>query len=107
MAAGAAQLGWLDAFGYLAAREALGVVPVGPDKGALLAISERLCDVKGHASAWLWRGKRAKRFAIARLGDFEVTDLTILADGTVLTLERSFSATALPPSARRRPNSLR
>ena len=82
--------------------EALGVVPVGPDKGALLAISERQWDDEGHASAWLWRGKRAKRFAIARLGDFEVTDLTILADGTVLTLERSFSATALPGMAIRR-----
>jgi hypothetical protein len=82
--------------------EALGRVPVGPDKGALLAISERHWDDEGRASAWLWRGGRVKRFAVAQLEDFEVTDLTILDDGTVLTLERSFSATALPGMAIRR-----
>jgi hypothetical protein len=77
-------------------------VPVGPDKGALLAISERHWDDEGRASAWLWRGGRVKRFAVAQLEDFEVTDLTILDDGTVLTLERSFSATSLPGMAIRR-----
>jgi hypothetical protein len=82
--------------------EALGLVPVGPDKGALLAISERHWDEEGHASAWLWGGGMVKRFAVTQLGDFEVTDLTILNDGTVLTLERSFSATSLPGMAIRR-----
>ena len=72
--------------------EALGHVPVGPDKGALLAIAERHWDDEGRASAWLWRGGSVKRFAVAQLEDFEVTDLTILDDGTVLTGPGSPSA---------------
>lgn len=82
--------------------EALGYVRAGPQAGKLLAIAERQADPAGNTLAWLWRGSDVTRFALAPLGDFVVTDLAILADGTVLTLERSFSVTALPGMAMRR-----
>lgn len=78
--------------------EALGKL----DDGRYLAISEGAADDAGNIRAWAWKGKRSAAFAIARHDDYAVTDLAVLPDGGVLTLERSFSASSLPGMALRR-----
>lgn len=82
--------------------ESLGSISSGPRAGWLLSIAERQWDGQGNARAWLWHGKDVVRFSVTRNGNFEVTDLVILADGTVLTLERSFTPTTFPAMAIRR-----
>ncbi len=78
--------------------EALGVLP----SGRFIAIAERNRDAQGNIRGWLWKGKSPEAFFVSRYGGYNITDLTVLADGTVLTLERSFSTTTLPGMAIRR-----
>lgn len=78
--------------------EALGILP----SGRFIAVAERNRDASGNIRGWQWKGKAVDRFFLTRHGDFNVTDLTVLADGTVLTLERSFSSRTLPGMAIRR-----
>src|SRR5256885_1749313 len=47
-------------------------------------------------------GPRGFPFAIARHGDYVITDVAILPGGDVLTVERSFGASLLPGMAIRR-----
>lgn len=82
--------------------EALGLLRAGSHKGSYIAISERHTDARNNLRAWLWRGRKILPFSIERFEDYDVTDLTVLSDGTVLTLERSFSRTSLPGMAIRR-----
>lgn len=82
--------------------EAIGRFASGPLAGSLLAISELNRDENGDIRAWVWGGKKAFSFAIKQYEDYAITDLAILPDGDVLTVERSFSGTALPGMAVRR-----
>ena len=41
-------------------------------------------------------------FSVQRFEDYSITDLAVLPDGAILTLERSFSRTSLPGMAIRR-----
>lgn len=82
--------------------EAIGRFASGPLAGSLLAISELNKDENGDIRAWVWGGKKAFSFAIKQYEDYAITDLAILPDGDVLTVERSFSGTALPGMAVRR-----
>ena len=78
--------------------EALAVLPAG----SFIAVSEKNRDADGNARAWMWSGKTSLQFTIAGYLDYAITDIVVLADGNVLTLERSFSHTSLPGMAIRR-----
>lgn len=83
--------------------EAIGRFASGPLAGSILAISELNKDESGDIRAWVWGGgKKAFSFSIKQLEDYAITDLAILPDGDVLTVERSFSGTNLPGMAVRR-----
>ena len=70
--------------------------------GRLLAIAEGGFDAAGNIRAWAWKDWRTTLFTLERFGDYRVTDLAVLSDGSVLTLERRFSGTSLPGMAIRR-----
>jgi hypothetical protein len=78
--------------------EAFGQLP----SGAYIAISEKQRDAKGNIRAWIWKGSKTTPFSIQRSGDFDITDLAVLPDGDILTLERSFARGSLPGMAIRR-----
>lgn len=70
--------------------------------GSWLAIAEKNRDNAGNIRAWVWRGRGSTAFSVRRHADYDVTDLAVLPDGKVLTLERSFSPGSLPGMAIRR-----
>ncbi len=83
--------------------ESIGRFTSGPLKGSILAISELNRDANGDIRAWVWGGDRKSfDFTIKRFEDYAITDLAILPDGDILTVERSFGATTLPGMAVRR-----
>ena len=82
--------------------EALGKLTQGPWKGALIALSERNLDSRGNIRGWIIDGKKGRTFSLARHEDYAITDLAVLRDGTIVTLERSFGGSVLPGMALRR-----
>jgi hypothetical protein len=83
--------------------EAIGRFTSGPLAGSILAISELNKDENGDIRAWVWGGgRKAFDFAIKQFEDYAITDLAILPDGDILTVERSFGASVLPGMAIRR-----
>ena len=82
--------------------EAIGRFSTGPLAGSILAISELNKDENGDIRAWIWGGRKAFSFSVKQYEDYAITDLAILPDGDVLTIERSFSGTSLPGMAIRR-----
>jgi hypothetical protein len=62
----------------------------GPLAGSILAVSERNFDLAGDIRAWVFGGKRNFAFTVKRLGSYAITDLAILPDGNIVTLERGF-----------------
>ncbi len=70
--------------------------------GRLLAIGEGQFDASGNIRAWAWKGGETAAFTLTRHGDYRVTDLAVMADGSVLTLERRFTTTSMPGMAVRR-----
>lgn len=72
--------------------EAIGRFGGGPFKNSILAISEQNLDSTGDIRAWIFGGKRRFTFAIKRFGDYAITDLVILPNGDIVTLERSFES---------------
>lgn len=79
--------------------EAIGRFASGPLAGSILAISELNKDENGDIRAFVWGGKKTFTFSIKQFEDYAITDLAILPDGDILTVERSFSATTLPGMA--------
>jgi hypothetical protein len=82
--------------------ESIGRFVSGPLAGSILAISETNKDANGDIRAFVWGGKKAFDFSIKQFEDYAVTDLAILPDGDIITVERGFSATTLPGMAIRR-----
>lgn len=82
--------------------ESIGHFVSGPLAGSLIAISELNKDENGDIRAFVWGGKKAFNFAIKQYEDYAITDLAILPDGDILTVERAFSSTSLPGMAVRR-----
>lgn len=82
--------------------EAIGRFVSGPLAGSILAISELNKDDNGDIRAFVWGGKKAFEFSIKQFEDYAITDLAILPDGDIITVERSFSGTSLPGMAVRR-----
>jgi hypothetical protein len=84
--------------------EAIASLGRGSLKGWLVAVSEDNLDANGNIRAWAIRGDKSVSFAIARYEDYDITDLAVLPDGSLVTLERSFSASSLPGMALRKFN---
>lgn len=84
--------------------EAIASIGHGPLKGWLIAVAEDNLDAKGNIRAWAIRGNKSLSFSIARYEDYEITDVAVLPDGSLITLERSFSASSLPGMAVRKFN---
>ncbi len=82
--------------------ESLGLLSTGPYKGNYIVISEKNRDAQDNIRGWIWKSWKTVPFAVQRLEDYDITDLALLPDGDVLTLERSFSSTSLPGMAIRR-----
>jgi hypothetical protein len=68
--------------------EALGIVPAGPQKGAIVAVSERSGkDDEPTLGVLLGHGEPGF-FKVARPGAYDITDLAFLPGGDLLLLER-------------------
>ncbi|HEY8245664.1 MAG TPA: esterase-like activity of phytase family protein [Hyphomicrobium sp.] len=71
--------------------EGIAVLRGGPNKGALVAFSERLRDDDDNHIGWIWESEdRPRQFKLTNDGDFDVTDTAPLPDGGLLVLERRF-----------------
>lgn len=79
--------------------EALGKLSKGRWKGSLIALSEKNLDKAGNIRGWILDGGKSHGFAVKRFEDYDITDLAILPDGGVLTLERSYVPGGLPGMA--------
>jgi hypothetical protein len=72
--------------------EALVVVPKGLARaGTLIALSEAGLDAAGNIQGFLIGGPSPGAFAVARSGNFDISDATLLPSGDLLLLERKFS----------------
>lgn len=70
--------------------EAVGLLLAGPYKGSPYAFSERLYDAGGNHTGWIWVKGEPRLFNITNIDDFDITDTTGLADGSILVLERRY-----------------
>jgi hypothetical protein len=70
--------------------EAMTVMKGGPFTGAVIALSERLYDSARNHTGWIWTASGPQAFHITNIGDFDVTDVASLEDGTLFVLERRF-----------------
>lgn len=68
--------------------EALGVVPSGPLKGALVAIAERSGRQDEPTLGAILGGSQPGLFKLARRDGYDITDLAFLPSGDMLVLER-------------------
>ncbi|MEM7619357.1 MAG: esterase-like activity of phytase family protein [Pseudomonadota bacterium] len=70
--------------------ESLDKFKSGPYKGWILTFAENDQDKNKALKGWLLKGKRTQPIYLANMGDYSITDLKILSDGSVLILERHF-----------------
>jgi hypothetical protein len=70
--------------------EAMTLMQGGSYKGSLIAFSERLYDPSRNHTGWLWTGKAPSTVHLKNIGDYDLTDLASLDDGTLFVLERRF-----------------
>ncbi|MEQ1672774.1 MAG: esterase-like activity of phytase family protein, partial [Hyphomicrobium sp.] len=70
--------------------EAMTVMKGGPYKGNAIAISERFYDKARNHTGWIWTAQGPQVFHLTNIGDFDVTDIASLDDGTLFVLERRF-----------------
>jgi hypothetical protein len=88
----------IDAGPYNGEIESLGQL----SSGSMIAISERQRDKQGNTRGWIWNGDKKLSFALPRYDSYNVTDIAVLGDDTVLTLERRLTRTSLPGMVVRR-----
>ena len=70
--------------------EGMTVMRGGPYKGSVIAFSERLYDRARNHTGWLWTSHGPATLHLKNIGDFDITDLASLDDGTLFVLERRF-----------------
>ncbi len=70
--------------------EAMTVMAGGPFAGATVAIAERFYDSKRNHRGWIWTKGGIQPFTLTNIGDFDITDVASLPDGTLFVLERRF-----------------
>lgn len=70
--------------------EALTVLRGGPRKDSVIAFGERLTDGHGNRMGWIWSGDKADPVRLTDIGDFDISDVASLEDGSIIVLERRF-----------------
>ncbi|WP_245279904.1 esterase-like activity of phytase family protein [Hyphomicrobium sp. 99] len=70
--------------------EALTVLTGGPYKGSAIAFSERLYDQQRNHTGWIWTADVPQTVHLKNIGDYDITDISSLDDGTLFVLERRF-----------------
>lgn len=70
--------------------EAMTVVAGGPNNGATVVIAERFLDLSRNHTGWMWTPRGIEKFTMTNIGDYDVTDIASLDDGTLFVLERRF-----------------
>ena len=70
--------------------EAMTVMRGGPHKGDVVAMSERLLNIDHNHTGWIWSGGEPGKFHLTNIGDYDITDIASLDDGTLFVLERRF-----------------
>lgn len=70
--------------------EGMTVMRGGPYNGSVIAFSERLYDPARNHTGWLLAPQGPATIYIKNIGDFDITDLSSLDDGTLFVLERRF-----------------
>lgn len=70
--------------------EAMTVMPGGAFRGQTIAMAERLYDRNRNHTGWIWTSTGVKTFHMTNMGDYDVTDIAGLEDGTLFVLERRF-----------------
>ncbi len=70
--------------------EAMTKLKAGRYRGSILAIAERKHDGKGRHSGWIFKGRKALRFALTDIGGYDITGVASLPDGDLIVLERRF-----------------
>lgn len=70
--------------------EAMTVFAGGPNRGRVVAFSERLGPEGSPHTGWIWVDGQPRRFGMSDVAGFEITDCASLDDGTLIVLERRF-----------------
>lgn len=70
--------------------EAMTVLAGGPNKGRVVAFSERFHRDGGQHVGWIWVDGQPRRFEMTEENGCDVTDCVSLDDGTLIVLERRF-----------------
>ncbi len=70
--------------------EALTVLKGGRYGGSLVAFAERLPDPKRNHTGWIWTADGPRTLHLTNIGDYDITDIASLDDGTLFVLERRF-----------------
>jgi len=70
--------------------EAVSVLKGGRYKGAIIALSERFKDDRGHHTGWIWVNGVQHKLHLTDIGGFNITDAAALDDGGLIVLERRF-----------------
>jgi hypothetical protein len=81
--------------------EDIAILRGGPYAGAIVAFSEKLLTEDRHTGALVKDGKSSPLF-MKRYGEFDVTDMQSLKDGSLIVLERSFNPALMRVGARLR-----
>jgi hypothetical protein len=71
--------------------EAITVLRGGPYKGSVLAFAERLAgDAERNHTGWIWVKDVPQRVTLNDIGEFDITGVAGVGDGSVVLLERRF-----------------
>ena len=73
--------------------ESVGVIRGGPAKGSIIAFAEDFQDAQRNHTGWIWPGGiggEPQRVGLVNIGDYAITDVSSLADGSLIVLERKF-----------------
>lgn len=70
--------------------EAMTVMKGGPFAGAVIAFSERQRDEDGNRAGWMWTAGKVLSVKLKDQGDYDVSDVASLEDGSIIVLERRF-----------------
>ena len=70
--------------------ESVTVLAGGPQKGSIVAFSERYPGDIARHTGWIWIKGEPQRLSLVDIGDFEITDAACLPNGDLLILERRF-----------------
>ena len=70
--------------------ESMTVMRGGPYKGETIAIAERFYNRARNHTGWIWTAGQVQPFFLTNIGDFDVTDIASLDDGSLFVLERRF-----------------